>query len=169
MEKPSADIKPEFARMLVQHQQIVHKICRVYCPRVADRKDLFQEISIQLWRAYPSFRAEAKESTWVYRVALNVAISQARRNKQPLASLTEAVYHLPDLGPSEQDDEQLEALYKAIYTLSDVEKALVFLYFENKSMDEIAALSGITVGNVRVKMHRIREKLRAQLQPNTSP
>jgi RNA polymerase sigma-70 factor (ECF subfamily) len=169
MEKSDRDIKTEFARMLVEHQQIVHKICRVYCPRADDREDMFQEISVQLWRAYPGFRAEAKESTWIYRVALNVAISQSRRRKHPISQLTEATYHLPDFGPSEQSDEQLELLYKAIHALSEVEKALIFLYFENKTLDEIAVLSGISVGNVRVKMHRIREKLRTQLQPISSP
>lgn len=164
-----SDPKSEFVQILLQHQQIVHKICRAYCPTVDARRDLFQEIALQLWRAYPTFRGDAKKSTWIYRVALNVAISDVRRSKPRSAPLTESLHQLPEMEADEDTNEQIAALYRAIYTLSDLEKALVLLYFEDKSMEEIAGLTGITVGHVRVKMHRIREKLRAQLQPIPSP
>ena len=158
------DPKSEFVKLLLQHQHIVHKICRAYCPRAEDRQDLFQEIALQLWRAYPTFRSEAKESTWIYRVALNVAISNVRRSKPKPEALTDGLFQMPDLADSHDSSAQMEALYQAIYALSDLEKALVLLYFEDNSMEEIATLTGVTVGNVRVKMHRIREKLRAQIK-----
>lgn len=156
--------KQEFVSLFLLHQNMVHKICRAYCPNVADRQDLFQEIALQLWRAYPTFRGEAKESTWMYRVALNVAITHGRRSKPQAEQLTENFHQLAELADTSDGSEQMEALYKAIYMLSDVEKALVLLYFEDKSTEEIALLTGVTVGNVRVKMHRIREKLRVQIQ-----
>lgn len=150
------------------HQNMVHKICRAYCPQAQDRQDLFQEIALQLWRAFPNFKGASRESTWIYRIALNVAITHLRSKKSPVEQLSESFLQTTVAEISEQPDEQIEALYQAIYTLSDLEKALVLLFFEEKSMDEITAITGISAGNVRVKMHRIREKLRSKMQPVTS-
>lgn len=98
----------------------------------------------------------------MYRIALNVAIASGRRKRPQALELSERQLQLP--APENPDySDRMEALYQAVYTLSDVEKAMVLLYFEEKSMEEIAALTGISVGNVRVKMHRIREKLRSQM------
>ena len=163
------DPKSEFVKLLMQHQNIVHKICRAYCPIAAERQDMFQEIALQLWRSYPNFRGDARESTWIYRVALNVAISSVRRSKKSAKPLDDFHGQLPDLQDTTDSDERMDLLYQAIYTLTDLEKALVLLYFEDKSMDEIAALAGTSVGNVRVKMYRIREKLRAHIQRIPSP
>ena len=157
-----ADLKSEFIQMLLENQALVHKICRTFCPDKQDRQDLFQEIALQLWRAYPGFRGDSRGSTWMYRVALNVAIASGRRKRPQALELSERQLQLP--APENPDNsDRMEALYQAVYTLSDVEKAMVLLYFEEKSMEEIAALTGISVGNVRVKMHRIREKLRSQM------
>lgn len=152
-----------FVQLLLQQQNIVHKICRAYCPLEEDRRDLFQEIALQLWRAYPNFRNEAKESTWIYRIALNVAISSHRKTRpQPIGPLTEIMHQIPN---EESDtEERVAMLYQAMYTLSDVEKALLLLSFEEKTNEEIAELTGLTPNNIRVKMHRIREKLRAHFQ-----
>jgi RNA polymerase sigma factor (sigma-70 family) len=147
-----------FVDLLFTHQHLVHKVCRVYCPVEEDRRDLFQEIALQLWRAYPQFKGEAKITTWIYRIALNVAISGLRKTKDPPARLSEAMYQIPDDQAPEPD--RLDMLYQAMYVLTDIEKALLLLYFEDKTMDEIADLTGITANNVRVKMHRIREKLK---------
>ena len=152
-----------FVQLLVQHQNIVHKICRAYCPMAEDRRDLFQEIALQLWRAYPNFRNEAKESTWIYRIAINVAISGLRKARpQSVGPVTEVMHQIPN---EESDtEERVVLLYKAMYTLSDLKKALVLLYFEEKTNDEISELMGLTPNHIRVTMHRIREKLRAYFQ-----
>lgn len=157
-------LKPdlEFVLLLQRYQGVIHKICRAYCPVHEDRQDLFQEIAVQIWRAYPHFRGEAKESTWVYRVALNVAITGIRRKQPNLDELTEKMHSIPFAEESEHENTAM--LYRAIQSLTAVEKALVLLYFEDKTVDEISALTGITPGNIRVKMHRIREKLRQLLQ-----
>jgi RNA polymerase sigma-70 factor (ECF subfamily) len=147
-----------FVQLLLQHQNILHKICRAYCPVEADRRDLFQEIALQLWRAYPNFRNESKESTWVYRISLNVAISRLRKAKLPHHPLTEAMQQIPAEEVSSED--RTAALYQAMYILTDVEKALILLYFEEKTNEEIGELMGLSPNHIRVKMHRIREKLR---------
>lgn len=157
--KSVADLKSEFIQMLLENQALVHKVCRAFCPDKQDRQDLFQEIALQLWRAYPGFRGDSKESTWMYRVSLNVAIAFGRRKRPAAVELSERQFQLP-VPENPDNSDQLAALYQAVYTLSDVEKAIILLYFEEKSMEEIAALTGVSVGNVRVKMHRIREKLR---------
>jgi RNA polymerase sigma-70 factor (ECF subfamily) len=127
-----------------------------------DREDLFQEIVIQLWKAYPKFRGESKFSTWMYRIALNTAISGLRKQKNHITTLE------PDRLPVEiqeeaynpQREEQLQQMYTAIRRLSEIERALVMLYLEDKPYDEMEDILGINQNNLRVKMNRIKEKLR---------
>jgi RNA polymerase sigma factor (sigma-70 family) len=144
------------------HQPMLHRICRMYCADADDRQDLYQEIVLQLWRAYPKYEARAKFSTWLYRIALNVAISNLRqRTRKPIAErfgdTVPDVAPPPDTGP---DADDLGQLYQAIEWLSDVEKAFVLLYLEEHSYEEMADILGITQNNVRVKMHRVQDKLR---------
>lgn len=118
-------------------------------------------MALQLWRAWPGFRGEAKTSTWIYRVALNTAVSGLRKTRPLQVELTEAAFRMPE--PEGENTDRVEQLYRAMYVLSDVEKAVLFLYFEDKSADEIAVLTGLTPNNVRVRLHRIREKLKTVL------
>ncbi|QJX49233.1 sigma-70 family RNA polymerase sigma factor [Hymenobacter taeanensis] len=141
---------------------MLHRICRMYCADADDRQDLYQEIVLQLWRAYPQYEARAKFSTWLYRIALNVAISDLRqRSRKPVAErfgdTVPDVAPPPDAGP---DAEDLGQLYRAIERLSDVEKAFVLLYLEERTYEEMADILGITQNHVRVKMHRVQDKLR---------
>lgn len=130
----------------------------VYTNGPADREDLFQEICLQLWKAYPNFRAEAKFSTWMYRVALNTAISNVRKNKNKpgFESLTDH-----DGAAFENDEEagQVKQLYKAISRLNRIDKALILLWLDGKSYDEIATIMGTSKSNVSVKLVRIKRKL----------
>lgn len=141
---------------------MVYKICRLYGNTDEDRQDLFQEIVIQLWNAYPKFRNEAKFSTWLYRIGLNVAISQYRRNKNRIyAAEIEALnIELPEDVYSLQGEERFQMMYAAIEQLNDIEKAIVMLYLEDKSYEEMEEILGISNGTLRVKMTRIKEKLR---------
>jgi|SRR6476469_3877020 len=155
---------PDFVTMLHQQQGLLRRVCRLYCHDADDRQDLFQEMVLQLWRAYPRYVPQpgAKLSTWLYRIALNVAISNLRqRSRRPAANELDAealaVAQAADTGP---DAEDRAALYQAIARLSDVDKAFVLLYLEDRSYEEMADILGITQNNVRVKMHRIQEKLR---------
>jgi RNA polymerase sigma-70 factor, ECF subfamily len=155
-------LEPSFLALIKEHQRIIHKVCRMYADDADDRQDLFQEVVLQLWRAFPSFRGDAKITTWLYRVALNVAISDLRKKKarpEP-DKLDEQFNQLKDDSAHAFHDENVQLLYKAIDQLSQVEKALVMLYLEEHSYDEIAEIMGITANNARVKMHRLQEKLR---------
>jgi RNA polymerase sigma-70 factor (ECF subfamily) len=158
----STNQQHEFVQLLNQHQPLIHKVCNLYEQAPSDREDLFQEIVVQLWKAYPKFRGESKFSTWLYRIALNTAISGLRKRKNHFASFE------PDKLPTDIQDEiyskekelQLDQLYSAVRQLSEIERALVMLYLEDRSYDEMEEILGINQNNLRVKMNRIKEKLR---------
>ncbi len=161
------DLETKFLSELDKHQNIIHKVCRTYTNNDAAHKDLFQEITIQLWNAYPKFRGESKFSTWMYRVSFNTAISLYRKNKRNIET-TPLIENKIDLEFSEyndKQDKQLDLLYKAIHSLNDIEKALALMYLEDKSYEEIASTLGITEINARVKMNRTKTKLKNILNP----
>jgi RNA polymerase sigma-70 factor (ECF subfamily) len=145
-----------------EHQALLHKVCNLYCASLHDKEDLFQEIIIQVWKSYPGFRGEAKFSTWLYRIALNTAISDLRKQKKRIARIEEMPFALNKEEGSydRKQEEQLQQMYAAIGQLTEVEKALVMLYLEDKSYDEMEEILGINQNNLRVKMNRIKEKLR---------
>ena len=128
---------------------------------VAEREDLFQEITVQAWQAFKNFRGDAKFSTWLYRVALNTAISFYRKEKRkPAVFFTEQLPEHTEY--TEPVEEQVHAMYKAIAQLSKIDKALVMLYLEDYSYDDISNMLGITANNVAVKMNRIKAKLKEE-------
>jgi len=141
---------------------MLYKVCRLYCFTEVDRQDLFQEIVIQLWRSWPAFRREAKFSTWLYRIALNTAISGLRRQRRLITPTDpeQLPTELQDIQYSADKEEQLQLLYAAIDRLTEVEKALTMLYLEDRSYQEMEEILGISQNNLRVKMNRIKDKLR---------
>ncbi|UOR03926.1 sigma-70 family RNA polymerase sigma factor [Hymenobacter aerilatus] len=159
---------PDFLVLLNEYQPLLRRVCRLYCVDADDRQDLYQEIVTQLWQAWPRYqpRPDVKLSTWLYRVALNVAISDLRqRTRRPTSTHLDAA-QLPNvpLPPADgPDTDDLHQLYRAINCLSDVDKAFVLLYLEERTYEEMADILGITQNNVRVKMHRVQEKLRQLL------
>ena len=161
------ELEHSFVTQLEENQNIVHKICRLYTSDKDSHNDLFQEITIQLWKAYPKFRGDSKFSTWMYRVALNTAITLYRKGKRRVK--TQDYENVSFKITAEEYDplieEQLKLMYKAVKTLNDIDKALVFLYLENKNYREIADTLGISEVNARVKMNRIKSKLRSILNP----
>ncbi len=162
------DIEQDFITLAEQHQGIIHKVCSMYCSNESDRKDLFQDILIQWWRAFPSFKGQSKFTTWAYRVAINTAISNYRKQKRRpnLNALSIDEFQIPDLTyKSIEEEERSQYLYQAINQLSKVEKAIMMLYLEEYSYDEIAEMIGITKSNVGVKINRIKAKLKKILKP----
>lgn len=155
-------VNNEFLSLINQHQNIIHKVCNIYMHDAADKEDLFQEITLQAWNAYKSFRGDAKFSTWLYRVALNTAISFYRKEKRkPIFELSAGEF--PERAEENSEiEEQMQAMYAAIATLSKIDKALVMLYLEDYSYDEIGNMLGITANNVAVKMNRIKTKLKEE-------
>ena len=151
-------LEREFLNLIHEHQNVIHKICLLYCTRRSDKEDLYQEILLQLWRSYPSFCRKSTFSTWMYRVALNTAISMAK-NKWFFTDTS----NLPDIFAEDECmmdlAEEVKILYKAISRLAKVEKAIILLWLEDKSYEEIAETIGINKKNVSVKLVRIKTKL----------
>jgi len=156
------NLQETFAKQLKTHELMVYKICRLYGKSEDDQKDLFQEIVIQLWKAFPKFRGESKFSTWLYRIGINVAITQYRKHRNRIyeTDIESLKFELPADELSLEQEEQLQQMYSAISQLNDIEKAIVMLYLEDKSYDEMEEIMGISNGNLRVRMNRIKEKLR---------
>ena len=161
------DLEAKFLSDFEKNQNIVHKICRMYTTNNDAHNDLFQEVTIQLWRNYGKFRGEAKFSTWMYRVALNTAISLYRKSTRRIKTrdISDFEYRIKSVAYDDTEELQLKALYGAIHQLSDIEKALIFLYLEDKPYKEISETLGISNGNARVKMNRTKEKLKNILNP----
>ena len=141
---------------------MLHKVCSVYCHNEFDRQDLFQEIVIQLWKSFPTYRGEAKFSTWLYRIALNTAISDLRRKKKniTISNPGQLPTEIEDIEYYQVKEEKLQQLYHAISQLTEIEKAVIMLYLEEKTYDEMEEILGIAQNNLRVKVNRIKEKLR---------
>ena len=150
--------KREFSELIEKHQGIIHKITMVYANGRANRQDLFQEICLQLWKSYPNFREEAKFSTWMYRVALNTAISNVRHEKRnPDFEQLLETDRIEDEGADEK--EKVSLLYRAISKLNRIDKAMILLWLEEKNYEEIASIMGTSKKNVSVKLVRIKRKL----------
>lgn len=163
----SSKLEKEFVEQLEANQNIVHKICRLYTDNQDAHNDLFQEVTIQLWKAYPKFRGDSKFSTWMYRVALNTAITLYRKSKRRVQtqSYDMVEFKIKDTTEDDETMEQLTLLYGAVKQLNDIEKGLVFLYLEDKNYKEIAETLGISEVNARVKMNRIKTKLTNIINP----
>uniref|UniRef100_UPI004049DF8C RNA polymerase sigma factor n=1 Tax=Flavobacterium sp. TaxID=239 RepID=UPI004049DF8C len=157
----------QFVKLLQENQNIVHKICRLYTHDQDSHNDLFQEITIQLWKAYPNFRGDSKFTTWAYRVGLNTAITLYRKKKKTINTIEfDNTYHkVKQEDYNFEEEEQIKLLYSGIKELNDIEKALVFLYLEDKDYSEISETLGITEVNARVKMNRLKGKLKKILNP----
>ncbi|MFN8282765.1 MAG: RNA polymerase sigma factor [Chitinophagales bacterium] len=151
-----------FLQTINEHQRILHKVCRMYTSNQDDHSDLFQEMILQLWKAFPSFRNEAKITTFMYRIALNTAISGIRKKKIKTTELASVSFQIQEQNNENYNDE-LKLLYASIEQLSDIEKSIALLFLEDKPYDEIAEITGISANYVAVKMNRIKEKLRKLL------
>lgn len=158
-----------FEALLHEHRRIVFKVAGLYSRTAADRDDLVQEISVQLWRSFARYdELQAKFSTWLYRIALNVAISQARRQRWSEQDRFEPLqpHHLETVGggePIHEQDERMTELYAFIGQLDPLNRALILLYLEDRNYAEMADILGISETNVATKISRIKQKLRGQM------
>ncbi len=161
------ELEHKFVSELESNQNIVHKVCSLYTNDRDSHNDLFQEITIQLWKAYPKFRGDSKFSTWMYRVALNTAITLYRKSKKRIRTqdYDSVIYKIKANEYDHTEEHQLKLMYNAVKQLGDIDKALVFLYLEDKDYTEISETLGISEVNARVKMNRIKNKLRTILNP----
>ena len=164
-----AEPEKSFLANLNQNIRIVHGVCHAYFPRNAvEREDVFQDIMYQLWKSYPQFKWESKFSTWMYKVALNTAITRIRRSTRTPqnAELIEPIAHVSDINEHMSCEEELRLLHEAIATLTDIDKAIILLHLEDQNYDEIASITGLTKTNVSVRLVRIKRALKDYLQGN---
>lgn len=152
-----------FLELIHRHQSILHKICFAYCHAAADREDLQQEIVLQLWKSYPSFRGQSKFSTWMYRVALNTAINLTSK-----PALFSDSGRSPELAYDPASDyelsEEVRNLHRAIARLKKIDRAIILLWLEEHSYEEIAQTIGITTKNVSVRIVRAKNRLAEIIQ-----
>ena len=153
-------MEKEFIELINNNRALIFKVCNLYCHDHESRRDLFQEVVLQLWKSYPNFRKDAAGGTWIYRVALNTAISNFRKeSKKPeKTSITLSEFDIPDMS-ARDERENSSALHGAIGRLTQLEKAIILLYLEEKSYDEISEIIGISNSNVGVRLNRIKNKL----------
>jgi RNA polymerase sigma factor (sigma-70 family) len=150
-----------FQNLIEEHKKILYKICHSYCQNPADRDDLAQEILFQLWRSFASFDERVRFSTWMYRIALNVAISFYRREAvRGRRVMADGEGLLDSIGEGRADSENVQTLYRWIGDLDPLNKALVILYLDGNSHREIAGVLGISETNVATKIGRIKEAFR---------
>ena len=147
-----------FLELIHRHQSILHKICYAYCCNPSEREDLQQEIVLQLWRSFPSFRGKSQFSTWMYRVALNTALN---RTSKPAFFLEGPKAHEIGYDPGDDYDlsEGIRLLHKAISQLKKIDRAIILLWLEELSYKEIAETIGITEKNVSVRIVRVKNRL----------
>ena len=153
------DIKKRFIQQITTHQNIIHKICHFYCYNTNDKRDLYQEIMLQLWKSFPSFQGRSALATWIYRVALNTAISQKVKKQDFVDIESQQLLILNDQAEKLEQEEELRILYTAISKLNKLEKAVILLWLDDNSYEEIAKIMGLSVKNISVKLVRIRKKL----------
>ncbi len=154
--------------MVAENQAIINNVCFGYANNPEDRNDLRQEILIQIWKSYPNFNHKSKTSTWIYRIALNTAISNFRRKKSDIRSndISPEFLQIPEAEENKDLEENIMMLYQFIHALNDLEKAIMLLYLDDKSYSDIAAIVGITETNVATKISRIKNKLRNRFNLN---
>ena len=153
----------EFLDILNNHRGLIFKVCNLYCSDPEDRKDLFQEIVFQVWKSLGSFRHESALSTWMYRIALNTAITHFRKEKRSVNPVSITDIDIPDMNDNNEKEELLKELFIAIEYLDKLDKSIVLLYLEEKSYEEISEITGLSKSNVGVRLNRIKTKLSTTL------
>lgn len=152
----------DFTQLIETNKRIIFKVCNSYCRNASDREDLAQEIIFQLWKSWSSFNHSVQLSTWMYRIALNVAISFYRRERKTTDTVLmgEHVIEMADENLDAGLETNLGLLQQFINELRPLDKALLLLYLEEKQQKEIAEIMGISLSNVATKIGRIKELLR---------
>ena len=152
----------EFINLIETNQGIIYKVARSYSKSEHEFNDLWQEILMRLWKSYENFRGESKFSTWMYRISINTAVSIYRKEKKHYKEYNNNI--IPDISEDiiyeVERNEKISILYKAIEKLNDIEKAIIMLYMEGCSYDDMSEILGISISNIGVKINRTKNKLK---------
>lgn len=160
---PGKKEKDEFVALVNEHRKLIYKICRMYCMDKDHIRDIEQEILAGLWTSFPRYDNRYKPSTWVYRIALNTAISYYRKEKKHRINhiaIDESVFSLSDKNDRADFDEQIQQLYGFMDGFSELDRALLLLYLDGNSYEDISGVLGITVTNTATKISRLKKKLK---------
>jgi RNA polymerase sigma factor (sigma-70 family) len=154
-------LEKDFLKLVQENQGILLKISAIYSASMDDRKDLIQEMLLQLWKSYPSYdnSRQVKFSTWLYRVALNTALNYTRKQNHISSSVDNATLQIAAIEPDIEKKENKNKLYKCIQQLPEIDKALILLHLEGYSYAEINQVTGLTETNIGVKLTRIKKRI----------
>ena len=154
------NIEFEFTRMVKEHRKAIYTVCYFYSKDSDEVNDLFQEILINLWKGFPKFRGESSYSTWIWRVSLNTSNNQERRKKRNVETVPLSI----DIDLYNDDDDksrQIQMLYDRISKLEPFDRAIILLWLENMTYEDIAGIMGISLANVTTRLFRIKEQLKS--------
>ena len=156
----SVALEREFTRMIKEHRKTIYTVCYFYSKDSDEVNDLFQEILINLWKGFPKFRGESSYSTWIWRVSLNTCNNQERRKKRNVETVPLSI----DIDLYNDDDDksrQIQMLYERISRLEPFDRAIILLWLENMTYEDIAGIMGISLANVTTRLFRIKEQLKS--------
>jgi RNA polymerase sigma-70 factor (ECF subfamily) len=154
------ELEREFLDMIAAQKRVIYKVCYIYAKDQDDLNDLFQEVVLNLWKSFPSYRGDSTVTTWVYRIAMNTCITFLRRSNTRLQTIPMTADVASLVADEEGRTGQLQELYRLINRLGKLERALILLWLEERSYQEMADILGISKANVAVKLLRTKEKLK---------
>ena len=153
-------LEKDFLDMIAAQERTIYKVCYIYANNQDDLNDLFQEVVLNLWKGFPKFRGDCSAATWVYRIAMNTCISFLRRSDTRPSTVPMTANMVLRLADEESSSGRLHDLYRLINRLGKLERALILLWLEERSYQEMADILGISKNNVAVKLNRVKEKLK---------
>ncbi|MDE5814454.1 MAG: sigma-70 family RNA polymerase sigma factor [Muribaculaceae bacterium] len=155
-------LEARFNACVRTHDAMIRRICLGYAQSDQDLEDLYQDVLVNIWRGIPAFRADSSMRTWVYRIALNTCVSTLRlRSRQPLQTSLDEVILVPD--HSQEKKDAVKELYECISTLGPIDKAIIMMWLDEYSYEEIADTVGLKRNNVAIRLHRAKEKLKEKI------
>ena len=154
------ELEKEFLTLIDAHKRAIYKVCYMYAADQEELNDLYQEVVLNLWKGFPRYRGDSKLVTWVYRIAMNTCITYLRHSNARPQTVSLTVEMSEPLDDEESKATQLRELYRLISQLGKLERALILLWLEERSYQEMADILGISKNNIAVKLNRVKEKLK---------
>lgn len=160
LKSSSSETQQRFLDIVRENEGLIYKVCYMYAENDEHLKDLYQEVIANIWQGLDSYRGQSKVSTWIYRIAINTCVSYLRRNSRyGRSEAIDDVRALSIVDEGYEHAQQLKAMYEMIGLLGKLDKAIIMLWLDEYSYDEISAMTGISRNNVASRLHRIKQRL----------